>query len=216
MTTESINKIKKFKKGKMTIKFDIFESPVVDKEATHLPHPKVLTSGVVDTKKLSERISCKCTASPADVNAVITALSEEMAVALKNSCSVHIGGLGFFRLILKYVPGSNSKRIAAADIRLKAVKFMPDKEFKERFQTLEVKRVKASARHSSKLSQPEVLAAVAGFFKKNSFMRRTDMEAITGFNTVKALRTIRWLLDEGRLKNLGSRYQPLYVKGEAW
>lgn len=200
----------------MAIKFDIFESPVSDMETTHLPHPKVLTNGVVDTKKLSERISCKCTASPADVNAVITALSEEMAVALKNSCSVHIGGLGFFRLILKYVPGSNPKRIAAADIRLKAVKFMPDKEFKEQFQALEVKRVKASSRHSSKLSQPEVLGLVDNFFKKNSFMRRMDMEAITGFNTVKALRTIRRLLDEGRLKNLGSRYQPLYVKGEAW
>ena len=200
----------------MAIKFDIFESPVSDMETTHLPHPKVLTNGVVDTKKLSERISCKCTASPADVNAVITALSEEMAVALKNSCSVHIGGLGFFRLILKYVPGSNPKRIAAADIRLKAVKFMPDKEFKEQFQALEVKRVKASSRHSSKLSQAEVLGLVEGFFNKKSFMRRKDMEAITGFNTVKALRTIRRLLDEGRLKNLGSRYQPLYVKGEAW
>jgi len=66
------------------------------------------------------------------------------------------------------------------------------------------------------LSQPEVLGLVDDFFKKNSFMRRMDMEAITGFNTVKALRTIRRLLDEGRLKNLGSRYQPLYVKGEAW
>lgn len=200
----------------MAIKFDIFESPVSDMETTHLPHPKVLTNGVVDTKKLSERISCKCTASPADVNAVITALAEEMAVALKNSCSVHLSGLGFFRLILKYVPGNNPKRIAAADIRLKAVKFMPDKEFKEQFQTLEVKRVKASSRHSSKLSQAEVLGLVDDFFKKNSFMRRTDMEAITGFNTIKALRTIRRLLDEGRLKNLGSRYQPLYVKGEAW
>lgn len=200
----------------MAVKYDIFESPVCGEGTVGIPHPKVLTAGVVGNSELGRQICYKSTVSPADVEAVVTALAEEMAQAMKDSYSVHIEGIGFFRLVLKCRPGTVPQRITPADVRLKAVKFTPDKEFMEKLSALEFRRHRDEARHSLQLTQEELMVAVDAFFRVNRFMRRADLEAITGFNAVKAIRTIRKLTREGWLMNVGTRYQPLYVKGDRW
>ena len=174
----------------MAIKFDLFENPV--KEGVSVPklHAKVITKDVVTTREIREAIRKKCTASPADVAAVITALNDELYENLSNGYAVHLEGIGYFSLSLKCAPDINPKYIKDDDVQVRSIKFMPDKDLIDRFQKL------------------------AEHFKTHSFLQRRDFEQLTGFNSSKSTRVIRELVKEGVLKNAGTKYQPVYVRGK--
>ena len=112
----------------MAIKFDLFENPV--KEGVSVPklHAKVITKDVVTTREIREAIRKKCTASPADVAAVITALNDELYENLSNGYAVHLEGIGYFSLSLKCAPDINPKYIKDDDVQVRSIKFTPDKE----------------------------------------------------------------------------------------
>ena len=65
----------------MPIKFDLYKNP--EKEGVEVPklHAKVITKDVITTRDLRDTINKKCTVAPADVAAVLTALSSEMFAA---------------------------------------------------------------------------------------------------------------------------------------
>ena len=114
----------------MAIKFDLFENPV--KEGVSVPklHAKVITKDVVTTREIREAIRRKCTVSPADVAAVITALNDELYENLSNGYAVHLEGIGYFSLSLKCAPDINPKYIKDDDVQVRSIKFTPDKDWR--------------------------------------------------------------------------------------
>ena len=70
------------------------------------------------------------------------------------------------------------------------------------------------AHHSAKLDGEEVQQKLAEFFKTHSFLQRRDFERLTGFNQSKATGVIRELVQKGVLKNAGTKFQSVYVRGE--
>ena len=194
----------------MAIKFDLFENPV--KEGVSVPklHAKVITKDVVTTREIREAIRKKCTASPA----VITALNDELYENLSNGYAVHLEGIGYFSLSLKCAPDINPKYIKDDDVQVRSIKFTPDKDLIDRFQSVYLERKVDEAHHSTKLDEEEVKQKLAEYFKTHSFLQRRDFERLTGFNSSKSTRVIRELVKEGVLKNAGTKYQPVYVRGE--
>lgn len=85
----------------MAIKFDLFENPV--KEGVSVPklHAKVVTKDVVTTREIREAIRRKCTVSPADVAAVITALNDVWGIERS----------GFFNGREKWAKGFENQRV---------------------------------------------------------------------------------------------------------
>lgn len=196
----------------MAIKFDLYENP--DKDGTSVPklHAKVITKDVITTKNLCESINKKCTVAPADVAAVLTALSQEMSEALSNGYSVHLDGLGHFSLGLKCSSDVNPKHVSASDIKVKNIRFTPEKDFSEKLKVVTFERSVESSRHSDKLSYEEVFERLEDYFKKKDFMRRPDFERITGFTKSKSLRILKQLLETNVISNVGTTRQPIYVK----
>ena len=84
----------------------------------------------------------------------------------------------------------------------------------DRFQSVYLERKVDEAHHSTKLDEEEVKQKLAEYFKTHSFLQRRDFERLTGFNSSKSTRVIRELVKEGVLKNAGTKYQPVYVRGE--
>ena len=70
---------------------------------------RVATRGTVDIEELAEEIQAKCTATRADVLAVLSALGESIRAKLLESKRVHIPYLGTFKL------GVNTKGEENAD-----------------------------------------------------------------------------------------------------
>ena len=196
----------------MPIKFDLYKNP--EKERVEVPklHAKVITKDVITTKDLRDTINKKCTVAPADVAAVLTALSSEMFEALSNGYSVHLEGLGHFSLSLRCAPDVNPKHVSTSDISVKGIRFLPDKELSEKFRTVEFERLKDASRHSEKMELSEIMEKMDRYFTDNQFMRRQDFEKMTGFNKSKALRTLKGLVNDGVLKNVGTKQMPMYIK----
>ena len=74
-----------------------------------------------------------------DVIAVITALNDELYENLSNGYAVHLEGIGYFSLSLKCAPDINPKYIKDDDVQVRSIKFTPDKDLIERFQTMYLK-----------------------------------------------------------------------------
>ncbi len=196
----------------MPIKFDLYKNP--EKEGVEVPklHAKVITKDVITTRDLRDTINKKCTVAPADVAAVLTALSSEMFEALSNGYSVHLEGLGHFSLSLRCAPDVNPKHVSTSDISVKGIRFLPDKELSEKFKTVEFERLKDASRHSEKMELSEIMEKMDRYFTDNQFIRRQDFEKMTGFNKSKALRTLKALVNDGVLKNVGTKQMPMYIK----
>ena len=141
----------------MEIEYDLYENP--GKEVGDSPrlHAKVVTKNVVTTKNLRENITRKCTATPADVAAVLTAISDELYDALSDGYSVHIDGLGYFSLSLSCNSEVGSGNMDNVDVWVRGIKFVPEKVFVEKFGTANLVRVKDESRHSEKMSDDEVM-----------------------------------------------------------
>lgn len=198
----------------MAIKFDLFENPVKEGVSAPKLHAKVITKDVVTTREIREAIRRKCTVSPADVAAVITALNDELYENLSNGYAVHLEGIGYFSLSLKCAPDINPKYIKDDDVQVRSIKFTPDKDLIDRFQSVYLERKVDKAHHSTKLDEEEVKQKLAEYFKTHSFLQRRDFERLTGFNASKSTRVIRELVKDGVLKNAGTKYQPVYLAGE--
>lgn len=196
----------------MPVKFDLYNNP--EKEGVAVPklHAKVITRDVVTTRNLRDTINSKCTVAPADVAAVLTALSSEMFEALSDGYSLHLEGIGHFSLSLKCAPDVNPKHVSASDISVKGIRFLPDKELLEKFKTVEFERLKDASRHSENMEMSEIMEKMDAYFAENQFMRRQDFERLTGFNKSKALRTLKQLVEDGILKNAGTKQMPMYIK----
>lgn len=195
----------------MEIEYDLYENP--GKEVGDSPrlHAKVVTKNVVTTKNLRENITRKCTATPADVAAVLTAISDELYDALSNGYSVHIDGLGYFSLSLSCNSEIGSGNMDNVDVWVRGIKFVPEKVFVEKFETANLVRVKDESRHSEKITDEEVMKRLETYFAKKQYMQRTDFEELTGFNLSKSSRYIKRLVDDGVLKNIASKFHPVYV-----
>ena len=174
-------------------------------------HAKVITKDVVTTREIREAIHKKCTASPADVAAVITALNDELYEKLSDGYTVHLDGIGYFSLSLKCAPDINPRYIKDDDVQVRSIKFTPDKDLINRFRNVCLEREVDDAHHSAKLDEKEMKQKLVEYFKTHAFLQRRDFERITGFNSSKATRVIRELVKEGMLKNAGTKYHPVYV-----
>lgn len=195
----------------MEIEYDLYENPGKDGTGSQRLHAKVVTKNVVTTKNLRENITRKCTATPADVAAVLTAISDELYDALSDGYSVHIDGLGYFSLSLSCNSEAGSRNMDNVDVWVRGIKFVPEKVFVEKFGTANLVRVKDESRHSEKMSDDEVMKRLETYFAKSQYMQRSDFEELTGFNLSKSSRYIKRLVDDGVLKNISSKFHPVYV-----
>lgn len=198
----------------MAVQFDLFENPQREGNDTPKYHARVITKDMVTTKNMSQSISKKCTVTAADVSGVLISLVDEIYDALSKGYSVHVDELGYFTLSLKCSPDVDFKHVSGSDIKVRTINFIPEKDFAERFRTVRFERETSHGHHSEKLTDSEIHDKLREYFAVHHFITRGEFDKLTGFNKVKSLRRIRQLIEEGMLLNAGTRYQPVYVKGD--
>lgn len=196
----------------MPIKFDLYNNP--EKEGVISPklHAKVITRGVINTRNISQSINRKCTLTESDVWAVLTALQTEFYNAFKEGYSVNLEGIGSFSLSLKCPPDVDPKYVSSKDIKVKGIRFVPDRKLLEMLNKVDFEHDIDDSRHSGNMEYADIIVKIDRYFARNQFLRRADFEKITGFNKSKALRTLKILVADGVLKNVGTVNMPMYIK----
>ena len=178
--------------------------------------PCIRASNTTGTDVLRRRIQERCSLTETDVTAVLDALSHIMGQELAEGRQVHLDGIGYFHPCLTTTePVTVDTKRKVTKVKLKAIQFRADQTLKNEFGVLKVKSLKGGL-DFTQLTNEEIDLQLTQYFRTHPFMRRHDFQYLCGMARSTAMRHIRRLRDEGKLKNMGGAMQPIYVPGSGY
>ena len=200
----------------MAIEFDIYPSPTASEEDGKTTyHARVTNSETIATSEIAQNIHKRCTLTMSDIKAVLSELHDELVFHLCNGNSVHLEGIGYFRLTLSAPKDITPTNMHRQNISIKAVDFRADTSLKKDLaEKAQFKRTEHKHRSAS-LDIYEIDALLVDYFETNQYLTRRRFEQLCDFTPSTAARHLKRLLDEGRLKNTNTKQSPVYapVKG---
>lgn len=105
---------------------------------------------------------------------------------------------------------TRSTKNKSSKMELKTIGFRPDARLKGELRGVKVSRSNY-ARHSESLSEVEIDMRLKEYFAEHDVMLRYDFQEVCCMTRTTANRHLRRLQDEGKLRNIGKRMQPIYV-----
>ena len=196
----------------MAILYDWYENPGEsdDSEEKGL-HPRIFLNGKVGTDKLCRMIHGRSSLSVGDVKNAFEMLAQICGEELREGREVHIEGLGYFAPILRSTQKvTRSTKNKWSKMELKTSGFRPDAHRPRELVGAKASRSKY-ARHSESLSEVEIDMRLKEYFADHDVMLRYDFQEVCCMTRTTANRHLRRLLEEGKLRNIGKRMQPIYV-----
>lgn len=196
----------------MAILYDWYENPGEsdDSEEKGL-HPRIFLNGKVGTDKLCRMIHGRSSLSVGDVKNAFEMLAQICGEELREGREVHIEGLGYFAPILRSTQKvTRSTKNKWSKMELKTIGFRPDARLRGELVGAKASRSKY-ARHSESLSEVEIDMRLKEYFAEHDVMLRYDFQEVCCMTRTTANRHLRRLLEEGKLRNIGKRMQPIYV-----
>ena len=196
----------------MAILYDWYENPGEsdDSEEKGL-HPRIFLNGKVGTDKLCRMIHGRSSLSVGDVKNAFEMLAQICGEELREGREVHIEGLGYFAHILRSTQKvTRSTKNKWSKMELKTIGFRPDARLRGELVGAKASRSKY-ARHSESLSEVEIDMRLKEYFADHDVMLRYDFQEVCCMTRTTANRHLRRLLEEGKLRNIGKRMQPIYV-----
>lgn len=196
----------------MAILYDWYENPGEsdDSEEKGL-HPRIFLNGKVGTDKLCRMIHGRSSLSVGDVKNAFEMLAQICGEELREGREVHIEGLGYFAPILRSTQKvTRNTKNKWSKMELKTIGFRPDARLRGELVGAKASRSKY-ARHSESLSEVEIDMRLKEYFADHDVMLRYDFQEVCCMTRTTANRHLRRLLEEGKLRNIGKRMQPIYV-----
>ena len=195
----------------MSIKFEYYETPDTSGEKSGKFHPRTVSSKTVATNDVAHRIHQSSTLTIGDIKGVLAALRDEIAYHLGQSNRVHLEGIGYFQATLKADKEVDPRKTRAQSVWFKSVKFRADEELKEKLRYTKTVR-SVIKRHSARLTNEQVDQKVEEWFATGDFLTRKRLEKLCRLTPSTAAIHIRRLKAEGKIKNINTNSQPIYVK----
>ncbi len=201
----------------MSAKFEFFEAPESKLTDKRPLHARIVGGRTVELKELAEIIQSKCTVTPTDTIAVLTALSDAMIQILGKGDRLHMEELGYFYPTLTCKESADGKEPDKCNVTLKSIRFVPEAQLTQRLaRQMKLQPSDREDHHSTTYTDEEINALLARFFEKDQFLTRRKFEELCGVKRGVALKWIEKLVKDGRLKNVGSKFQPMYVEGNSF
>lgn len=197
----------------MAILFDFYESPPQDGEDGKIRiYPRPVFSQTVGTQELADIIHSRSSLTKGDIYSTLIGLGQVLSERLRAGQRVYMDGIGYFSVSLRCKEIRTKKDMRASNVGVKAVEFRADKHLRSDLLSAKVKRT-TQIGHSAKLSDEEVNRRVDKYFKENPVMTRKVFQSVCQMKEGKALRHIKRLLEEGKIRNMGTQRQPIYMAG---
>ena len=194
----------------MSARYDFYKNPPSAKAPDTVQlHPRIVPYHTVTPAALEQAIQDRCTATSADVKAVLESLHCVMVQELKMGNRIHIDGIGYFQMTLEAEPISSKKEIRAESVHFKSVAFKPEARLKKSLKGVRLERNHLKA-HSKEISDAEIATRLDKYFEQNRTLTRVDFQQLTGLLRSSAQRKINELIELGKLRNIGYPRFPIY------
>lgn len=200
----------------MAIIYDFFEIPNPTGEGDKTYHPRVVSVGGVSTDELAKEIQEACTLTRADVKAVLVSLADKLAQHLSYGRKVHLEGIGYMGVSLQCSKKiCNKEDMKRAPVMFKNITFRVDEELKVKMRRAKMERASVGS-HSAQISEEGIDEKLAEHFASNPVITRIQFQNLCHLCTSTAYRHIRRLLEEGKLQNVSTPHNPIYMPCEGW
>lgn len=195
----------------MALKYEFYHNPDCATTKDRKYHPRVVPNGRIANDQLAKEIQKESSLTVADVKAVLIALADKMAEHLGQGRKVYLEGIGYFQVNLhckeevRTIHGVRSK-----NVEFKSVSFRADSDLKKSLRKEKIQRSKIMP-HSMPMTEKEIDAKLTEHFAENPILTRRDFEFLCLQVKSTACRRLRNLVEAGKLKNISTPRNPVYV-----
>jgi len=196
----------------MAIVIDWYENPNASEEQGEKSlHPRIFLNGKVSTEKLCHMVHARSSLTTGDVKSALDTLAQIFSEELREGREVHLEGIGYFYPTLKSTQKvTRSTPLKTQKLALKTIRFRPDARLKGELAGIHACQSKYT-RHSQKLSEVEIDMRLKEYFSENHVMVRRDFQEVCCMMRTTAKMQLSRLREEGKLQNIGTRMQPIYI-----
>lgn len=195
----------------MAIQYDFYRNP--DSAGTNKKryHARVISGNRVSTDQLAKEIHQESSLTVADIKAVLIALGEKLANHLGQGSKVHIEGIGQFQVNLRCKEEVRTVHaIRSENIEFKSVSYRADNELKLHLKQQKIQRSRTKI-HSQPLTEAEIDRKLTEYFSTHSTLTRRSFQFLCAQVKTTAIRLLRKLVENGKLKNIATQRNPVYV-----
>ena len=195
----------------MSIRYEFYRNPNSQGTKKKRYHARVVPTGRVSTDRLAKEIQKECTLTVADVKSVLIALADKMGEHLGEGRKVYLEGIGYFQVNLRCKEEVRSMTgIRSENIEFKNVSFRADIDLKKNLQNQKIQRSRNKP-HSMPMTEKEIDEKLTEHFADNPILTRRDFQFLCLQVKSTACRILRKLVEDGKLKNISGKYNPVYV-----
>lgn len=198
----------------MSLLYEFYRNPQSDENEKGTYHPRVITTGRVDTEQLARDIQQSCSLTRSDVKGMLAALADKMAQYLSEGKRVYLEDIGYFKVNLQCnqeVTEVDDKGVGK--VSFKSISFRADERLKKALKRTKIHRSNLKP-HSMPMTDEEIDAKLAEHFATNPVITRRQFQFLCQLLKPTACRIIKRLVEEGKLKNISSKQNPVYVPVE--
>lgn len=195
----------------MSILYEFYRNPNSQGTNKKRFHARVVPCGKVSTDQLAKEIQKESSLTEADVKAVLVSLADKLAEHLGEGRKVHLDGIGYFSVNLKCKEEVRSTTGARSEnIEFKSVAFRADAELKNELKKQKIRRSKNKP-HSVPLSEEVIDKKLTEHFSEHPILTRHLFQFMFNQRQSTASRMIKQMVEKGKLKNVGTPRNPVYV-----
>ena len=182
----------------MSLLYEFYRNPQSDEKEQRKYHPRVVTSGRVNTEQLARDIQQECSLTRSDVKAMLAALADKMVEYLSEGKRVYLEDIGYFKVNLQCnqeVTEVDDKGVGK--VSFKSISFRADERLKKVMQRTKIHRSNLKP-HSMPLTDEEIDAKLTEYFATNPVITRRQFQFLCQLLKPTACRIIKRLTEEGK------------------
>lgn len=198
----------------MAINYDIYKnSGCLRSKSDH--HLRIIENKTTTSNTLAEHIEKACSLTTSDVKAALSALASAVRDELLAGNSIHLEGLGYLSLAMEgeIEPDCNG-RLRVKHPRVSNVLFRAEKALMRKLQDAQFTITKHAGKHSRNLSETETEQIIARLLEKRTFFTARQFANASDMTQATAYRTLRKLLGNGTLKNIGTPSRMIFTHAD--
>ena len=195
----------------MSIEYEFYRNPDSQGTKEKRYHARVVPTGRISTDQLAQEIQKECTLTVSDVKSVLIALADKMAEHLGEGRKVHLKDIGYFQVTLHCKEEVRTMHaVRSENVEFKSVSFRADTNLKESLKKQKIRRSKNKP-HSMPMTEQQIDEKLTEHFAQNPILTRRDFQFLCLQVKSTACRILRKLVEEGKLKNISTPRNPVYV-----
>ena len=199
----------------MNALYDFFLTPQPKDSNKKRYHARLVVRDTITLEDIAGIIESRSSLRKGDVIGSFIEFANVFKDELSNGNSIHIEGVGSFRIKAESPEVRSPKEIRAEHIRCAGVVFTPEKELLRKLKATTFEKVRET-RRSQELSDIEIDGKLAEFFKDHDYITTRQLCALCGLRKATSLRRLQKRVEEGRMTHPGYLRSPFYFSVPGW